>query len=77
MVAALTPAADAVDLADVVAGDLPERVVLCLGSERSGLSPEVQSAASLRLRIPMAPGIDSLNVAAASAIACWALRPPT
>jgi len=77
VVAALTPAADAVDLADVVAGDLPERIVLCLGSERSGLSPEVQHAASLRLRIPMAAGIDSLNVAAASAIACWALRPAT
>ncbi len=72
-VAALTPAADAVDLADLTAADLPERLVLCVGSERAGLSDASMAAATLRVRIPMQHGVDSLNAAAATAIACYAL----
>ena len=34
------------------------------------------AGADLTVRIPMAGGVDSLNVAAASAVAFWALRPP-
>jgi tRNA G18 (ribose-2'-O)-methylase SpoU len=32
------------------------------------------AAASMRVRIPMANGVDSLNVAAAAAVACYALQ---
>ena len=70
-VAALTPAPDALDI-DAV--EPPERLVVCVGAERVGLTPEVQAAATLRVRIPMHHGVDSLNVAAATAIACHALR---
>ncbi|MBI5087501.1 MAG: RNA methyltransferase [Actinobacteria bacterium] len=70
-VAALTPDDSAIDLADV---EPTERMVLCLGAERVGLSDAVLTAASVRVRIPMQHGIDSLNVAAATAIACYALR---
>jgi tRNA G18 (ribose-2'-O)-methylase SpoU len=71
-VAALTPAADAVDLA-TLARDVPARLALLLGTEGDGLSEAAARSADLRVRIPMAPGVDSLNVAAASAVACWAL----
>jgi tRNA G18 (ribose-2'-O)-methylase SpoU len=67
-VLALTPADDAVDLRDVVLGP---RVALLLGSEGHGLSPRWQRAADLRVRIPIAGGVDSLNVAAAAAVACY------
>jgi tRNA G18 (ribose-2'-O)-methylase SpoU len=70
-VAALTPAPEAVDIDTV---DPPERLAVCLGAERVGLSPEVQAACTLRVRIPMHHGVDSLNVAAATAITCHALR---
>jgi tRNA G18 (ribose-2'-O)-methylase SpoU len=67
---ALTPALSAVELAHVRAG---ERAAVLIGSERSGLSDELLSLAT-PVRIPMAPGVDSLNVASATAIACYALR---
>lgn len=71
-VAALTPTTDAINLADA---PNPGRLVVCLGAERVGLGDAVLDAATLRVRIPMAAGVDSLNVAAATAIACWAWRP--
>ncbi|MGD9796624.1 MAG: TrmH family RNA methyltransferase [Acidimicrobiia bacterium] len=45
------------------------RVALLLGAEGPGLSPATLSRARHRVRIPMAPGVDSLNVATAAAIA--------
>ena len=45
---------------------------LVLGSEGHGLSARWQTSADRRAVIPMAAGIDSLNVAAASAVACYA-----
>jgi tRNA G18 (ribose-2'-O)-methylase SpoU len=72
-VAALTPRADAVPL-DEVAAEPPDRLVLALGTEGEGLSPAALAQCSLAVRIPMAGGVDSLNVAAASAVACYALR---
>ena len=66
-VAALTPAADAVPLTG--AGLAGQRVALLLGAEGPGLSAEALAAADLRVRIPMAPGVDSLNVATAAAVA--------
>ena len=69
---ALTPAADAVDLEAAVAG--LDRVALVLGGEGHGLSAAWEHAADLRATIPMAPGVDSLNVAAAAAVACYVAR---
>lgn len=72
---ALTLADDARDLADVAA-DLaarPRKVAVLLGTEGAGLSERWSSQATARVRIPMAAGIDSLNVAAAAAIACYVL----
>jgi tRNA G18 (ribose-2'-O)-methylase SpoU len=71
-VAALTPADDALDLAEL-AQAVPDRLALLLGTEGDGLSQAAAGSAHLRVRIPMAPGVDSLNVAAAAAVACWAL----
>jgi tRNA G18 (ribose-2'-O)-methylase SpoU len=70
---ALTPADDAVDLADVDPRANPRTAVL-LGAEGPGLTPEAQRAARVRARIPMRAGVDSLGVAAAAAIAFAALR---
>jgi tRNA G18 (ribose-2'-O)-methylase SpoU len=65
---ALTP--DAVALRDFAPG---ERVALVLGTEGAGLGPDALAAADIHLRIPMRHGIDSLNVAAAAAVAMYAL----
>ncbi len=74
-VLALTPAADAVDLAEVPAAATLACAVL-LGTEGDGLTARAQAAADLRVRIPMAPGVDSLNVGAAAAVAFYALSRP-
>lgn len=66
---ALTLADDAVELELAVTG--LEKVALVLGSEGPGISPAWQAAADRRAVIPMQAGIDSLNVAAASAVACY------
>jgi tRNA G18 (ribose-2'-O)-methylase SpoU len=70
---ALTPAADAVDLREVDPVRHPRTAVL-LGAEGPGLTVPAQRAAQLRARIDMRPGVDSLGVAAAAAIAFAALR---
>jgi tRNA G18 (ribose-2'-O)-methylase SpoU len=69
---AMTLADDARPLDEVVAG--LDMVALVLGGEGHGLSPRWQSSADRRAVIPMRPGIDSLNVAAATAVACYALQ---
>jgi tRNA G18 (ribose-2'-O)-methylase SpoU len=75
-VMALTPRADALDLRQAVdqVGD-DDRVAVMLGSEGPGLTEEALSAADLRVRIPMAAGVDSLNVATAGAIVFAAIAP--
>lgn len=68
--AALTPDADAEDIAGLSRRfDRRGRLAILLGAEGTGLSSEAKAAADVRVRIPMAPGIDSLNVATASGIA--------
>jgi len=52
-----------------------DRVALIMGTEGDGLSRETISAADYVARIPMSHAVDSLNVAAAAAIAFWELRP--
>jgi tRNA G18 (ribose-2'-O)-methylase SpoU len=67
---ALTP--DASSLREFAA-TAPERVALVLGAEGEGLTPEAIAAADTVVQIPMAHGIDSLNVAATAAVAMYAL----
>ena len=50
-----------------------ERLALLLGTEGNGLSAETIAACDYTVRIPMSHGVDSLNVAAASAVAFWQL----
>ncbi len=72
---ALTPDPDAADIAEVgamVADD--DKLALIFGAEGAGLTPGVLAVAAAPVRIPMSAGVDSLNVAAAAAIACHALR---
>jgi tRNA G18 (ribose-2'-O)-methylase SpoU len=66
---ALTPADDAVDIEQAVAG--VEKVALLMGSEGPGLTQRWMRSSDVRAVIPMAAGIDSLNVAAATAVACY------
>ena len=81
-VLALTPRAEAVDIGELGDGGelgngrpLPARLALLLGTEGRGLSDEALAAADLHVRIPMAPEMDSLNVAAAGAVALhWLSR---
>jgi tRNA G18 (ribose-2'-O)-methylase SpoU len=67
---ALTPAKDAVPLDQVQTAG---RVALVVGTEGTGLSPRWEAEGDRRVRIPMSGGVDSLNVAAAVAIACYVL----
>jgi tRNA G18 (ribose-2'-O)-methylase SpoU len=71
-VAALALTADAVSLRDFN-GTSHERLALVLGAEGPGLTDDALAAADTVVQIPMKHGIDSLNVAAASAVAMWAL----
>jgi tRNA G18 (ribose-2'-O)-methylase SpoU len=59
---------------DAYAAAPPERVAMVLGSEGDGLSRHALAAADTVVTIPMLHGVDSLNVASASAVALWALR---
>ncbi|MET1045018.1 MAG: RNA methyltransferase [Microbacteriaceae bacterium] len=74
-VAALALADGAVGL-DEYAASAPDRVALLLGSEGDGLTHSALAGADRVVTIPMLHGVDSLNVASASAVALWALRVP-
>ncbi|MFP5256390.1 MAG: TrmH family RNA methyltransferase [Acidimicrobiia bacterium] len=65
---ALTPAPEAEPLGRLVA-EPPERLALVLGAEGPGLTAGARAAVDRCVRIPMAPGVDSVNVATAAAIA--------
>ena len=64
-VAALTPALDATPIDEFRA----DRVAWLLGAEGAGLTGEAMERADVRVRIPIAGGVDSLNVGTAAAIA--------
>ncbi len=77
-VAALALAPDALTLAELAqrvreAPDAP--LALVLGTEGDGLAASTVARADVTVRIPMAGGVDSLNVAAAAAVAIHALSP--
>lgn len=71
-IAALALADDAVPLG-AFADLRPDRVAVVLGAEGDGLSRRALEAADVVVTIPMGRGVDSLNVAAAGAVALWAL----
>lgn len=50
------------------------KLAMVLGTEGAGLFPQTIAASDYTVKIPMAHGVDSLNVAAASAVAFWELR---
>ncbi len=49
----------------------PHRAVFLLGSEATGLSPEIDALLDERVTIPMAAGVESLNVAVAAGLVCF------
>jgi len=70
---ALTPAADASPLRDCIAGVSGRPVAVVLGHEGEGLSAGALEACEYHARIPMASGVDSLNVSSTAAIALYEL----
>lgn len=71
--AALALSEEAVAL-DTFAENAPDKLAILLGTEGDGLSHRALVAADTVVTIPMLHGVDSLNVASASAVALWALR---
>ena len=69
---AMALAEDAISLADERL-KAQERLALVFGTEGDGLSPATLARCDMTVRIPMGHGVDSLNVAAASAVAFWEL----
>jgi TrmH family RNA methyltransferase len=53
---------------------IPDHAVVAFGSERTGLSRELLARADLRMRIPMEPGVSSLNLATAVAVVLYARK---
>lgn len=72
--AALTPAEDAISLDDLHAEGHP-KLALIFGAEGAGLDAKTLATARRRVCIPMAGGVDSLNIAASVAVAMYATRP--
>lgn len=71
--AALALSDDSIPLDDSVLSDC-DRLALVLGTEGDGLAEGTIAACDYTVKIPMDHGVDSLNVAAASAVAFWELR---
>jgi tRNA G18 (ribose-2'-O)-methylase SpoU len=71
---ALTPALDAMPLREAMTGVGSGRVAVVVGNEGEGLSHAALSSCDVRVRIPMAHGADSLNVATALAVALYEAR---
>ena len=65
---------DRAESLDEFAAHVPDRVAIVLGTEGDGLSAAALDAADTVVTIPMMHGVDSLNVASASAVALYALR---
>ena len=68
-IVALTPRQEATTLADFAASRRPSRVALLVGTEGDGLTSAAEAAAHVLVRIPIAPAVDSLNLAVAVGIA--------
>ena len=72
--AAMALSGDSVSIDDARLG-AEERLAVILGTEGDGLAETTISGCDYTVRIPMSHDVDSLNVAAASAVAFWQLRP--
>ena len=59
---------------DLYAEPLPGAIVLCLGAEGSGLDPELRRRCDLEITVPLAPGVESLNVTIAGALTLYEWR---
>ncbi len=70
---ALTLSEDSMPLGELSEAEHPA-LALVFGTEGAGVDPRTAAEADLRVRIPMEPGVDSLNVAAATAITFYATR---
>lgn len=70
---ALTPDRDATPISALTESER-DRPALLFGAEGPGLTDDVLKSADRRVRIPMSRGVDSLNVAAAAAVACYAIN---
>jgi tRNA G18 (ribose-2'-O)-methylase SpoU len=70
---ALTPAGE--PIGNLITGP-DDRLALLVGAEGPGLAAAALAAADRSAAIPMSPGVDSLNVASATAVALWALQIP-
>ncbi|GAB4002846.1 hypothetical protein GCM10029992_42240 [Glycomyces albus] len=71
----LSPSSGAVDIGEIGAAER-DRPALMFGAEGPGLTPAALAACDKTAVIPMQAGVDSLNVAAATAVACWELTQP-
>ena len=65
---------DSVSLDDPALQEI-DRLAIFMGTEGAGLGAKTIAGCDCAVRIPMAHGVDSLNVAAASAVAFWQLCP--
>lgn len=72
-IVALTPRQPSEEIGAFAARGRPTRIALVAGAEGAGLSGEVESRADVRIRIPIANAVDSLNVGVAIGIALHAL----
>ncbi|GAB3188775.1 TrmH family RNA methyltransferase [Nesterenkonia suensis] len=73
LVAGMSLGEGSVALDDLVAQDF-SKLALVFGNEGDGLRPETDHRLDMRVTIPMMPGVDSLNVAASSAVAFYATK---
>lgn len=70
---ALTPHERAIDLAACARRQPRQKIALLVGTEGPGLTAEAEACADVCVRIPMQPGVDSLNLATATGIALYYL----
>ncbi len=73
-IAALSPRSPSSISLDDLSANPPERLALVFGTEGDGLTDSALDTSEVKVSIPMQGGVDSLNVAAASAVVFWALR---
>ncbi len=73
-IVALTPREPALDLDRFAEACPREPIALLVGNEGAGLTDAAEQAADYRVRIPIRPGVDSLNLATATGIALYRLR---
>ncbi len=71
--AAMALSEDSVSVEDPKLKDI-DKLAIVLGTEGDGLADATVTACDHTVKIPMYYGVDSLNVAAASAVAFWELR---